>query len=600
MKLSSYAITCSCILEVFIKMTEENIAQILKKISSNLKDINISELLKVIRKALVAKNIPENLKRKIYMFSSNPEIMKLIKEGKIENVSKILKRLNITIHDLQSIKDLVSKIISENKEKLIERTPELKNPYFIYSMHAGRVLSPEEYRALLELSGLYDEKGVINKIVSLYTRLIESLENNESEQAREIIESLPKVNISKLTQDPVTLILLILVGYPKILYEMCTYQQLESTTEICDKIYTMLYDLGIKPSTEGIIDEIIIKVKRSLAFHYFVRREFERILTILKELEYIEESRRGRVDTKASIYNLYLHVYNEIGDKEKLREYINRLRSIVDFIASPYIKVAMYNSLGNYLQSLGDIQKALNAYNKGYEIAKRYNITFYADVIPHNIAIIKHQQGYYDEAEKMLLDVLKSRKEAGGTKYAISYVIRNLVALYVDKKDCKKAAELLKEIEQIGKNFADLMFQVENALVCAYYYMRCKNDPKKAFEVLTYISKDEKFIGSIRGSLKLSMTMAFAEAYYRMGNLEQALNYASLAHSYLRPYGDPWTTFSVSTLLAIIYLEKARTESPIYKDAAYTLINSEIEPLREKLGIIQHPLYDELKEKLKQ
>ncbi|MCD6157684.1 MAG: hypothetical protein J7J27_04980, partial [Euryarchaeota archaeon] len=72
-------------------MTEENIAQILKKISSNLKDINISELLKVIRKALVAKNIPENLKRKIYMFSSNPEIMKLIKEGKIENVSKILK-----------------------------------------------------------------------------------------------------------------------------------------------------------------------------------------------------------------------------------------------------------------------------------------------------------------------------------------------------------------------------------------------------------------------------------------------------------------------------------------------------------------------------
>ena len=584
--------------EVLFGMTTQDITQTLKKLSKDLTEISISELLKSVRRLISSKKFSGDLRRKLYMLSSNPEVIRLIKDGKLEKAKVRIERLQISSKDLEIIANIITDIISKNKEALTEKTPEIKNPYFLYSLHSGRILSPEEYKAVLEFSGLYKDREVIEEIVSLYEKLVKSLEVNDTETAIKIIDSLPKLKVSELTYNPITLFLLILSGYPKILYELCTYQSLESTSEIADSLYKMLYELCMRPSTGGIMDEIVLKIKRSLAFHYFLTRDYEKVLTILKELEYIEGSGRGTPDSRAVIYNLYLHVYSEMGNKKKLVEYINRLKDIVNLIASPYIRVAMFNSLGNYLQALGEIQKALEAYNKGYEIAKRYNITYYADVIPHNIAVIKYSQGYYEEAEKIFQEVLASRRKTS-TEYAIAYILMNMASLYIESKKCKKALEAMSEIERIIRKIADVGLQIESLLNCAYYYMRCESSPEKSLEILRELSKNEKIIKNIKGSLKLSIAMAFAETYYRLGNLEQALNYASLAHSYLRPYGDAWMMFNVSTLLALIYLEKAKLGSPIYEDAAQSLIKNEIEPLRKKLGIVRNPLYDELKEKLK-
>jgi len=563
-----------------------NAQEKIKILYENLLELDVKKLSEVLRKKLQSGLEDRSILQKLHYVISNPRIVSAINQEDIESFSSIVKRFIKSEKDLDQILMFIKKV--KNEMPAVKKVTEgaIENPIFLFNMHAKRYLDKGELEALLTMCGISTSK-VFDVIMNTYDEYLNCLRTFNFDKAKEILECWKK----EITLKNGVIALRLLLDYLILIYEVSSLEHTEGVSEAADELYKIFYE--IIPEALTITEEFKLKAKRVLAVHYYLVGELRKSETILSELELIETS----VDALAVVYNLRLHVYYDLGKKTRLEEYVKKLENIIEKIASPYIKVAMHNSLGSFNNYLGNIEKSVLYYEEGLELAKKYKLEEFIDTITHNIGVIKFLQGHYEESLRIFNEVIKMREKAGNI-LTLYHALNNILSVYLETNDCNNAKNIIGRLEKVKEKISDYTIVTNYITNLAAYYIRCEKSPEKGLEILNNLLKEYKIIREVKGPSKIGVFLILSEAYLEMKDLDRALNYASIAHSYAHLSGDLWSVFTASCTLGKIYAEKA-SQGDIVALESLKLIYPEIADLKEKLKIVRSKAYDEFIENVK-
>ena len=558
----------------------------IKILYESLLELDLKKLSEFLRKKLQSTPEDRSVLQRFYYIISNPRIVSAIHQEDFESFSSIVKRFIKSEDDLDKILMFIKKV--KNELPSVKKPAEgvVENPVFLFNMHAKRYLDKGELETILTMCGISASK-VFDLIMNTYDEYLNYLRTFNFDKAKEILESWKR----EIALKSGVIVLKLLLDYLILIYEVSSLEHIEGVSEAADELYKIFYE--IVPETLTVTEEFKLKSKRVLAVHYYLVGELRKSETILSELELIENS----VDALAVIYNLRLHVYYDLGKKTKLEEYVKKLENIIEKIASPYIKVAMYNSLGNFNNYLGNIEKSVLYYEEGLELAKKYKLEEFIDTITHNIGVIKFLQGHYEESLRIFNEVIKMREEAGNI-LTLYHALNNILSIYLETNDCNKAKDVIGKLEKVKEKISDYTIVTNYITNLAAYYIRCERNPERGLEILNNLLKEYKIIREVKGPSKIGVFLILSEAYLEMKDLDRALNYASIAHSYAHLSGDLWSVFTASCTLGKIYAEKA-SQGDIVAIESLKLIYPEIADLKEKLKIVRSKAYDEFIENIK-
>lgn len=216
--------------------------------------------------------------------------------------------------------------------------------------------------------------------------------------------------------------------------------------------------LAIESFVKGQIDKSVPYIDKSIAlcksvkgydemyYQYIVKAQFlyrinetEKAVTYLFDaLKFYEKDQKKNIgqiayatSTIASIYAVQKNHKKAIVYFKKVLEYYDLDDSIEQ---KDYLKAIVYTHLGSSYQQLLQYPEAVENYNKALVISKKLGDTVNENQIYAKLGMIKLDQDKYDEAEKILTNLVSTKQDARSE----AHINLALARLYLEKKEYGK------------------------------------------------------------------------------------------------------------------------------------------------------------------
>lgn len=313
--------------------------------------------------------------------------------------------------------------------------------------------------------------------------------------------------------------------------------------------------------------EQAIKLGNShVELYYKIARAYDKLNLNDKAIRYCKTA----IEKDSSYYSAY---YLKAELYENVEQYDDALQTFKD-LKNRFEKENIYYSVGKIYEHKGDINKAINAYQNGYEededkddyyiyrseIAACYEkMEDYKNALKVYNSIIKDKSGnvyrntYFcnktaalcvrigdvKKGIKYYQKTLKTRVNKESPNYNRCVAYKELSNIYYGKKDYKKALRYankalelyrkymkLWEMQESDTDFAfvaDCYIFIANAAVPLKLYTKAINGYNKVLEYIQYMDKEQ--YGPWMEKAVPNINMAIGEIYIRLSKMEKAQEY---------------------------------------------------------------------------
>lgn len=297
----------------------------------------------------------------------------------------------------------------------------------------------------------------------------------------------------------------------------------------------------------------------------------------------------GEVRIYINISSLYLNV-----DADKCIEYLNAAMDQYNAgkISNQNLLASLYLNYGNIYQIKKNYSKALNSYQKSYDIIKKLDNPELEVTILQNLGVISYSTGGKDKAKEYLFKALNKAKELD-LNQRVAQINVTLAEVYVSEQNYTKAGECLAE----GKAYASL---VKNEAVLRDYRLtsyQLELKRKNFEQALIYLQAIYQQ-DSVNYSSRNSAAISLSQARYRQEALRQKNEQILLRQRYDRNIFIAVVILAVFLVLVIALLtnnvkRKAETNKKL------TELNSEVSNQKDNLDRINHHLEEIIDERTK-
>lgn len=289
-----------------------------------------------------------------------------------------------------------------------------------------------------------------------------------------------------------------------------------------------------------------------------------------------------------SLVDLYIHLANKFTRNEKKSEGINLLKKALyilenskeDWVAEQYLKIGAIFSI-----ELNDNELALELYNKGYKLAKEYNLKDIQVLLMYYIAFGYSYIGKRRDAIELFNKIIKNNAKSLSL-LNITTVYMELSTLYIDLNfNMNKINSMIHLIEENIKQMEIRIreqFEANLILIKCRYYIKINEKPNYILDELDKAkSIYEKYLDTFRFSnFDLYIEMLYGDIYYKLNEYERALYHYNNLINLSRKYGYRFIDKIYERLsktyervgnykLAMEYLEKANSIMISYDNSKY-------------------------------
>lgn len=289
-----------------------------------------------------------------------------------------------------------------------------------------------------------------------------------------------------------------------------------------------------------------------------------------------------------SLVDLYIHLANKFTRNEKKSEGINLLKKALyilenskeDWVAEQYLKIGAIFSI-----ELNDNELALELYNKGYKLAKEYNLKDIQVLLMYYIAFGYSYIGKRRDAIELFNKIIKNNAKSLSL-LNITTVYMELSTLYIDLNfNMNKINSMIHLIEENIKQMEIRIreqFEANLILIKCRYYIKINEKPNYILDELDKAkSIYEKYLDTFRFSnFDLYIEMLYGDIYYKLNEYERAVYHYNNLINLSRKYGYRFIDKIYERLsktyervgnykLAMEYLEKANSIMISYDNSKY-------------------------------
>ena len=271
----------------------------------------------------------------------------------------------------------------------------------------------------------------------------------------------------------------------------------------------------------------IIKSYNDLALHYQTSQNYQKALEYYnKSIVLIEKTLGKEHIDLAKIYDSMANIYNNLMNKEKQLEFLlkalnarkdilNQIQStndIIDDENSLYIPAMglseNYNSIASTYETLGDLEKAVEYYEKANELGRRIKSMFFNETDKITLGEIYAKLGKHQKALEIHHEYLEENKNFYGEEHentALAYMV--LASSYKNANNIDKSQEYYNKALKIFENKLEKGADISYYNLCIIYSEMQNN--KKALECyLKELEKTNNLSDNEEG-------FYFAEIYYK-------------------------------------------------------------------------------------
>ena len=289
-----------------------------------------------------------------------------------------------------------------------------------------------------------------------------------------------------------------------------------------------------------------------------------------------------------SLVDLYINLANKFTRNEKKSEGINLLKKALyilenikeDWVAEQYLKIGAIFSI-----ELNDNELGLELYNKGYKLAKKYNLKDIQVLLMYYIAFVYSYIGKRRDAIELFNKIIKNNTKSLSLLH-ITTVYMELSTLYIDLNlNMYKINSMIHLIEENIKQMQIRIreqFEANLILIKCRYYIEINEKPNYILDELDKAKAIyEKYLDSFRFSnFDLYIEMLYGDIYYKLNEYERALYHYNNLINLSRKYGYRFIDKIYERLsktyerggnykLAMEYLEKANSIMISYDNSKY-------------------------------
>ena len=289
-----------------------------------------------------------------------------------------------------------------------------------------------------------------------------------------------------------------------------------------------------------------------------------------------------------SLVDLYINLANKFTRNEKKSEGINLLKKALyilenikeDWVAEQYLKIGAIFSI-----ELNDNELGLELYNKGYKLAKKYNLKDIQVLLMYYIAFVYSYIGKRRDAIELFNKIIKNNTKSLSLLH-ITTVYMELSTLYIDLNlNMYKINSMIHLIEENIKQMQIRIreqFEANLILIKCRYYIKLNEKPNYILDELDKAKAIyEKYLDSFRFSnFDLYIEMLYGDIYYKLNEYERALYHYNNLINLSRKYGYRFIDKIYERLsktyerggnykLAMEYLEKANSIMISYDNSKY-------------------------------
>ena len=220
------------------------------------------------------------------------------------------------------------------------------------------------------------------------------------------------------------------------------------------------------------------------------------------------------------LYNSLEELNNKIALREEmLNDYLEKRPDDLSTIAN------LHNDLGILYYNKSDLDKAMNHYEKAYELSKKIKDRKGESYTLGNMGNVYADKGDLDKALEYYSQALEIDRRIGYTQ-GEAIQLGNMGIVYQDKGDLDKALEYYSQALEITRRIGDIQGEVIQPGNMAYVYY-AKGELNKALEYLSQALEIARRIGDTqRGS---SVLGNMGNVHYSKGDLDKALECHSQA-----------------------------------------------------------------------
>uniref|UniRef100_UPI00241D9EEB tetratricopeptide repeat protein n=5 Tax=Clostridiaceae TaxID=31979 RepID=UPI00241D9EEB len=232
-----------------------------------------------------------------------------------------------------------------------------------------------------------------------------------------------------------------------------------------------------------------------------------------------------------SLVDLYINLANKFTRNEKKSEGINLLKKALyilenikeDWVAEQYLKIGAIFSI-----ELNDNELGLELYNKGYKLAKKYNLKDIQVLLMYYIAFVYSYIGKRRDAIELFNKIIKNNTKSLSLLH-ITTVYMELSTLYIDLNlNMYKINSMIHLIEENIKQMQIRIreqFEANLILIKCRYYIKINEKPNYILDELDKAKAIyEKYLDSFRFSnFDLYIEMLYGDIYYKLNEYERAL-----------------------------------------------------------------------------
>ncbi|MDU2683043.1 tetratricopeptide repeat-containing sensor histidine kinase [Clostridium sp.] len=289
-----------------------------------------------------------------------------------------------------------------------------------------------------------------------------------------------------------------------------------------------------------------------------------------------------------SLVDLYINLANKFTRNEKKSEGINLLKKALyilenskeDWVAEQYLKIGAIFSI-----ELNDNELGLELYNKGYKLAKKYNLKDIQVLLMYYIAFVYSYIGKRRDAIELFNKIIKNNTKSLSLLHTTT-VYMELSTLYIDLNlNMYKINSMIHLIEENIKQMQIRIreqFEANLILIKCRYYIKINEKPNYILDELDKAKAIyEKYLDSFRFSnFDLYIEMLYGDIYYKLNEYERALYHYNNLINLSRKYGYRFIDKIYERLsktyerggnykLAMEYLEKANSIMISYDNSKY-------------------------------
>ncbi|MCY3413105.1 MAG: tetratricopeptide repeat protein [Candidatus Heimdallarchaeota archaeon] len=181
----------------------------------------------------------------------------------------------------------------------------------------------------------------------------------------------------------------------------------------------------------------------------------EDILETLEDMD--DDEKYGRLRT---LTNLKGAIFSSQGKFNEAIEAYEKGLEYATQVANKRGEAIAYNNMGTSYQNLGDIDLALEYYEKSMKIKDELGDIDSAAITRVNLAEINILKGYIEEAERLLLESLEVFRNKGFSIY-VSGTLFSIIKLLA-YSDIERATQFLQELRELNDKFTprnEIIFQ---------------------------------------------------------------------------------------------------------------------------------------------